>query len=203
MRKIVLILFILASARVAVYSQNNNSYNNGDDVYYYDDNNNTSNDNNVQQQDDNAPTYQTFYDELSPYGQWVSYPGYGYVWVPNQEPGTVFQPYLTGGHWVYTNYGWTWVSDYAWGWGPFHYGRWLYDAFYGWLWVPGYDWAPAWVVWGDYGGYYCWAPIEPGVVINTHYRPDWHRWYCVPHENITQQEPVHYLVNNDIALKGH
>ena len=35
-------------------------------------------------------TYQTFYDELSPYGRWVEYPEYGYVWVPDAGPD--FQP---------------------------------------------------------------------------------------------------------------
>ena len=28
------------------------------------------------------PTYQVFYDELGPYGSWVEYPSYGYVWIP-------------------------------------------------------------------------------------------------------------------------
>src|SRR5579864_406878 len=90
-------------------------------------------------------SYQTFYDQLSPYGSWINYPGYGYVWVPNNVDPS-FSPYLTNGHWVYTDMGWAWVSDFDWGWGPFHYGRWLDDPYYGWLWVPGYDWAPAWVM---------------------------------------------------------
>ena len=50
-------------------------------------------------------SYQTFYDELSPYGQWVDYPGQGYVWVP--DAGNDFRPYSTNGHWVWTdNYEW-------------------------------------------------------------------------------------------------
>ncbi|MFV0606337.1 MAG: hypothetical protein ACK5NK_10905, partial [Niabella sp.] len=28
-------------------------------------------------------SFQTFYDELSPYGEWVDYPDYGYSWRPN------------------------------------------------------------------------------------------------------------------------
>src|SRR4029077_7618549 len=80
-------------------------------------------------------SYQTFYDELSPYGQWIDYPEYGYVWCPDQGPD--FRPYSTGGHWEWSDeYEWTWVSDYDWGWAAFHYGRWLYDPYYGWLWVP-------------------------------------------------------------------
>ncbi|MDQ3395048.1 MAG: hypothetical protein M3512_13170, partial [Bacteroidota bacterium] len=62
---------------------------------------------------------QTFYDELSPYGSWVHNPDFGYVWLPDAGPD--FQPYASRGHWVMTEYGNTWVSDYNWGWAPFHY----------------------------------------------------------------------------------
>ena len=65
-------------------------------------------------------SFQVFYDQLSPYGQWVDYPNYGYAWIPDAEPG--FFPYSTMGYWILTDYGWTWVSDYIWGWAPFHYG---------------------------------------------------------------------------------
>ena len=100
-----------------------------------------------------------FYDELGPYGQWVDYPGYGYVWQPNVGPD--FVPYSTAGHWVYTEYGWTWASDYNWGWAPFHYGRWNFDDNLGWLWIPGNEWGPAWVAWRSAPGYYGWAPLGP------------------------------------------
>jgi len=108
-------------------------------------------------------TYQRFYDELSPYGRWVDYPGYGYVWSPSE---TGFRPYYTNGYWGNTNMGWSWVSDYSWGWGPFHYGRWFYEAGYGWLWLPGYEWAPAWVSWRNQESYYGWAPLAPGMDLN-------------------------------------
>jgi hypothetical protein len=111
-----------------------------------------------------------------------------------------FSPYLTGGHWVYTDYGWTWVSDYAWGWGPFHYGRWYMSAGFGWAWMPGYDWAPAWVAWGDYGGYYCWAPVGPREYLGPHYRPDPHRWNFVPHEHIGQGNIRNYVVEHNVAF---
>src|SRR5512138_1539507 len=70
-------------------------------------------------------SFQVFYDELSPYGNWVYTPDYGYAWLPNAEPG--FFPYATDGYWVFTDDGWTWVSYYSWGWAPFHYGRWFVD----------------------------------------------------------------------------
>ncbi|MGH2565197.1 MAG: DUF6600 domain-containing protein, partial [Ginsengibacter sp.] len=89
------------------------------------------------QGNENGPvTYQTFYDDLSPYGTWIDYPGYGSVWNPGIDGD--FRPYDTNGYWIYSDMGWAWQSGYDWGWAPFHYGRWLYDDMYGWLWVPGY-----------------------------------------------------------------
>jgi hypothetical protein len=110
-------------------------------------------------------SYQQFYDELSPYGQWVNDPQYGYVWVP--DAGDDFRPYYSNGYWVNSDYGNTWVSNYSWGWAPFHYGRWTYSNYYGWLWVPGNVWGPAWVSWRSGGGAYGWAPLGPGISINV------------------------------------
>lgn len=103
--------------------------------------------------------FQVFYDELSPYGTWVNNPEYGYVWSPNL--GADFVPYGTNGYWTYTADGWTWVSDYEWGWAPFHYGRWFTDDVYGPMWIPDYEWGPGWVSWRESGGYYGWAPLGP------------------------------------------
>jgi hypothetical protein len=111
--------------------------------------------------------FQVFYDDLSPFGNWVLNASYGYVWIPDVSPN--FSPYATNGHWVYTNVGWTWVSYYPWGWAPFHYGRWFYDYPYGWIWVPDYEWGPAWVVWRRSEGCYGWAPIGPGISISIAY----------------------------------
>ena len=133
---------------------------------------------------------QTFYDELSPYGRWIADPVYGYVWVPDVEPG--FQPYGTRGHWVMTQYGNTWVSDYAWGWAPFHYGRWNYDAFYGWVWVPGQEWGPAWVAWRSGGGYYGWTPLGPGIRINATLHVPLAHWIFVPQRYITSPRLYSY-----------
>lgn len=127
-------------------------------------------------------SFQVFYDQLSPYGSWVNYNQYGYVWIPTRV-NQGFRPYGSSGHWIFTPDGWTWVSDYSWGWAPFHYGNWFYDDVYGWMWVPGYEWAPAWVTWGEYGDNYGWAPIAPsiqiGVAWNT-YRPPVYCWTFVP-----------------------
>jgi len=48
-------------------------------------------------------SFQVFYDQLSPYGQWINNATFGDIWYPNVESG--FVPYSTGGHWVLTDYG--------------------------------------------------------------------------------------------------
>lgn len=111
-------------------------------------------------------SFQVFYDELSPYGDWINDPRHGYIWLPYVDRD--FHPYGSNGHWAMTEYGNTWVSYYDWGWAPFHYGRWLYDDYYGWAWVPGYEWGPAWVNWRTGGGYYGWAPLGPGEIGRAH-----------------------------------
>jgi hypothetical protein len=142
-------------------------------------------------------SFQFFYDNLSPYGTWISYPQYGYVWHPNV--GRSFHPYRTSGHWVWSNeYDWIWVSDYEWGWAPFHYGRWHYDSYYGWLWIPDYEWAPAWVTWRGGGNYYGWAPLGPGVSISIafgNYAPPYDYWCFVPRQYIASPTIYNYYVS--------
>jgi hypothetical protein len=126
-------------------------------------------------------SFQQFYDELSPYGDWVDVPNYGYAWVPEVDDN--FRPYYTNGNWVATDLGNTWESDYPWGWAPFHYGNWAYAQPHGWTWLPGYDWAPAQVSWRQGDGFYGWAPLMPriplGTALNAYNPPDdW--WVFVP-----------------------
>jgi hypothetical protein len=107
-----------------------------------------------------------FHDDLDPYGDWENDPTYGTVWVPRGAVvGADFAPYVTAGHWALDDSGsWLWVSDYGWGWAPFHYGRWVWISGRGWGWIPGRVYAPAWVVWrtGYYDDYYVgWAPMPP------------------------------------------
>lgn len=103
-----------------------------------------------------------FDETLAPYGTWVDDDVYGRIWQPSTEAvGDDFSPYATGGHWTQTEYGWTWISDWDWGWAPFHYGRWLAVADRGWCWMPGTLWGPAWVSWRAGGGYVAWAPLAP------------------------------------------
>jgi hypothetical protein len=136
-------------------------------------------------------SFQTFYDELEPYGRWMPHARYGYVWMPDAGPD--FQPYATNGHWVVTEYGNTWVSDYPWGWAAFHYGRWFYDDFYGWTWVPDQEWGPAWVSWRNGGGYYGWAPLGPGMAISRHDIPV-NYWCFVPEIYIARPRVITFCV---------
>jgi hypothetical protein len=103
-----------------------------------------------------------FYNTLSPYGTWVDVDGYGRCWRPTVVVyNSAWQPYGDHGHWVYTDDGWYWMSDYSWGWAPFHYGRWFRDARFGWCWYPDTVWGPSWVTW-RYSDDYCgWAPLPP------------------------------------------
>jgi hypothetical protein len=147
----------------------------------------------IQQQPDTV-SYQTFYDELSPYGKWVDYPGYGYVWSPS-DPG--FRPYYTNGYWSSTNIGFAWVSDYPWGWAPFHYGRWFYETGYGWLWVPGYEWAPAWVCWRNSADCYGWAPLAPGMElgVSVGINIPFEHWAFIPHQYIYERNMGHFMID--------
>lgn len=152
----------------------------------------TSTGSKVQAQDITV-SYQTFYDELSPYGQWVYDPEYGNVWVPNE--GGDFRPYGSRGYWAMTEYGNTWISDDPWGWAVYHYGRWTFNPYYGWIWVPGYEWAPAWVSWRFGHGYCGWAPLSPGYYVGSNYGcPD--NWWAFTNPRYMYRHD-HYNYWND------
>jgi hypothetical protein len=136
--------------------------------------------------------FNTFQQELSPHGRWMNNPRFGQVWVYGDPD---FKPYYTNGHWQYTNYGWSWISDYTWGWAPFHYGRWEYDNYYGWMWIPGYEWASAWVSWSSYDDYYGWAPLGYGININVSFGSiPYNRWNFIPRRNICDRNVYRYIV---------
>ncbi|MSP90786.1 MAG: hypothetical protein EXR79_03105 [Myxococcales bacterium] len=142
-----------------------------------------------------AGTQQTGPDEhfgdLSAHGTWVWTADHGRVWVPYANRTAGWRPYFYG-RWVFTDYGWTWESDEAWGAGPYHYGRWVWASAYRWAWVPGYTWAPAWVVWRHGGGCVGWAPMPPegGGHASVHFS----YWVFVPqghmHSHRVQQVVV-------------
>lgn len=141
----------------------------------------------------NGVSFQVFYDELIPYGDWIKDARYGYVWLPAVHGD--FHPYGTNGHWVMTEYGNTWVSDYDWGWATFHYGRWYFDNNYqSWAWIPDYDWGPAWVDWRTGGGYYGWAPMGPGFSVNVRVNIPAAYWVFVPQHRFAYHNVYSYYV---------
>jgi len=156
---------------------------------------------------DRSDAYQTYgeisiafiYDYLGQFGYWINYSSYGHVWVP-RGVGRHWRPY-TRGRWVWTEYGWTWFSDFKWGWVPFHYGRWGWDRRLGWFWVPDIIWAPAWVVWrfGDF--YIGWAPLPPGAEFVVGYGLRWqtreiphHHWVFVEGRRFGEKKLYHWVI---------
>jgi hypothetical protein len=106
-------------------------------------------------------TVNYFYNTLTPYGSWVTVDGYGLCWRPTVVVyNSSWRPYCDRGHWVYTDCGWYWDSDYAWG-ITFHYGRWFNSPRYGWCWWPDTVWGPSWVTWRSSTEYCGWAPLPP------------------------------------------
>src|SRR5438309_11437689 len=118
--------------------------------------------------------YSTFYTKLEPYGGWIETSDYGYVWQPREtESSRSWRPY-TNGRWVYTDAGWTWISEEPFGWATYHYGRWTRLRGIGWVWVPGNQWAPAWVSWRKSNDYVGWAPLPPEARFDQ--RSGIHNW---------------------------
>ena len=103
--------------------------------------------------------------ELQQNGSWLPEEDYGMVWFPASVP-VGWQPYCYG-RWTWVApWGWTWIESEAWGFAPFHYGRW---AIFGgrWGWVPGPPvvrpvYAPALVVFvHPENGVSAWFPLGP------------------------------------------
>ncbi|MDD5772938.1 MAG: hypothetical protein PHX78_05670 [bacterium] len=143
-----------------------------------------------------------FYRDLDPYGEWIFHDTYNWTWRPYDMP-IDWRPY-TNGHWLYTDDGWVWVSDYSWGWACFHYGRWFYDDYYGWLWYPDTMWAPNWVVWRTGGDWIGWAPLPPrafwregiGLEFSDHDADDLprHSFIFVRKKDFTDADIAHKII---------
>lgn len=139
-----------------------------------------------------------FYSSLSSYGEWIDC-DFGYVWRPLYVAHG-WRPYVHG-RWVWTSYGWYWVSYEPFGWATFHYGRWQYDDYYGWIWVPDEVWGPAWVEWRYDDDYIGWAPLPPQATfsfsVGISYASGWqapiHYWSFVPCRNFTTTRIVDYV----------
>jgi len=153
-----------------------------------------------------------FKPALDPYGTWVDDPSYGTIWVPSQTVvGSDFTPYVSAGHWTYGS-DYVWVSDYEWGWAPFHYGRWVHRAG-GWGWIPGRTYAGAWVTWRtgyDSWDYVGWAPLAPswywrsGYAYSLYFAPPSPFVYCGYRDVFHPAVAAHVVVGSQAAvIAGH
>jgi hypothetical protein len=107
--------------------------------------------------------------DLSSYGSWSSYPGFGYGWRPFGVTNG-WAPFSAGQWSFYPGLGWTWLSSEPWGWMPYHFGQWNYSPVFGWLWMPGGFgyFSPAPVQWVTLGNRIGWSPINPVQLGATH-----------------------------------
>ncbi|MBI3189217.1 MAG: hypothetical protein HYZ33_01075 [Ignavibacteriales bacterium] len=142
--------------------------------------------------------FSVFYSSLQSHGEWVN-SSYGNVWRPlHVQHG--WRPYLHG-RWIWTDYGWYWLSSEPFGWATFHYGRWQFDDYYGWIWVPDDVWGPAWVEWRYSDDYIGWSPLPPsahfnfsvGFSFDVGWNAPMHYWNFVPCRSFTSVTIVDYV----------
>lgn len=81
--------------------------------------------------------------DLNYYGNYYEVAGYGRVWRP-YFAGVSWNPYGIGDWIYYPGYGYVFVSGAPWGWAPYHYGEWVFVGGTGWCWRPGrwHNWNP-------------------------------------------------------------
>jgi hypothetical protein len=112
------------------------------------------------------------FDYLGDYGDWVQDPEFGLVWKPCCIP--TWRPFYYG-HWIFTQFGWTWVDYEPFGWIVCHYGSWIRKHHSEWLWIPGYEWEAAPVHWIQYDRWIGWSPLQGSISPpwTVHGNPDW------------------------------
>ena len=156
-------------------------------------------------------------EELDRYGRWEQDPDYGALWIP-RGVAVGWAPYSTG-HWAWVlPWGWTWVDDAAWGFAPFHYGRWVYRRDV-WCWTPGQRvvrpvYAPALVGWVGGPGLSVsitigggrapppvvgWFPLAPREVYVPSYRASPVYAQNVNITNVTNITQITNVINNPQA----
>jgi hypothetical protein len=151
------------------------------------------------------------WNDLNANGSWYDVPGAGYVWSPTMAAYSGFDPYGCG-QWMWTpQFGYTWVSCYAWGYMPFSCGMWNYYGSFGWGWSPGMGMGC-----GGGGGYYGFTGPNIGVAPSG-YRPVIKPPLVLhppsgkfPRPIIVDREPKHGFkgpttrpVNGPVMIAGH
>jgi len=147
-------------------------------------------------------TFNYFYYQLLPYGQWIEINNNLYAWKPDRVSWN-WKPYSIG-RWAWTSYGWYWNSYEPFGWATYHYGRWFYDDYYGWIWIPDYQWAPAWVEWRYNNNYIGWAPLPPyagfsinfGIRFSVRWNFGYNYWNFVPYRYFYNVNVNNYYIDN-------
>ncbi|MGB9361897.1 MAG: FecR family protein, partial [Candidatus Sulfotelmatobacter sp.] len=84
----------------------------------------------------NSTPYGYGYSDLSYYGAYSNFPGYGMLWQP-YFTGVGWNPFMDGAWSWYPGMGYMWASAYPWGWMPYYYGNWVYAPGLGWGWQSG------------------------------------------------------------------
>lgn len=148
-------------------------------------------------------SFDAFYSSLGPHGEWIYIDRGVYAWRPVRVSYD-WRPYAYG-RWVWSSYGWYWVSEEPWAWAAYHYGRWHFDPYYGWIWIPGYDWAPAWVEWRYGDDCVGWAPLGPyasfdprrGIYYESRWRTPHTWWTFVDYGSMTRRDVYRYRYRDD------
>jgi hypothetical protein len=119
-------------------------------------------------------------EALDQHGTWRQHQQYGPIWYPNSV-GRTWAPFSTGTWLRDPRFGWSWVDRAAWGWAPFHYGRWV-NLGGRWGWAPRgrYDqvsYVPATVRFldGPYAGTSVirWVPLGWDDPFDPYWDPAW------------------------------
>lgn len=81
------------------------------------------------------PAYSAGYSDLYTYGSWMNVGGIN-CWRPFGA-GFGWSPFDYG-NWIFdASMGWSFIGSAPWGWLPYHYGGWIFAPGYGWMWNPG------------------------------------------------------------------
>jgi hypothetical protein len=148
-----------------------------------------------------------FYSDLAPYGEWIQFEPGLYAWHPlNVDPS--WRPYARG-RWVWSDYGWFWVTTEPFGWATYHYGRWYFDDAFGWIWIPDTVWGPAWVEWRCNDDYIGWAPLPPyarfHVTVGIRFTRRWIAptayWSFITYDHFVSGHPYHTFASGSSARR--